>query len=349
MAVLSLLKSSFPYILSGAVFPWVQWMHPTFGFILWAVMGPILYGALQVGEARPLGLRIAIQLSLSLVISLLHAALSLAFMEVLMAIEGGAVPKVWQLKSLMYVIDSFVAYWIIQGAFIGVDISNRYRDKMLALAVAEKRATSAQLVALKMQLNPHFLFNSLNSVGALMDISVKEAQRVLARLGQLLRVTLESDQRHTTRLIDEVAYLQNYLELEMVRFGDRLKVRFDIDADVEQAVIPNLILQPLVENAIKHGFSSLIDEGLIEIVATLRDGRLVMQVRDNGDGCEDPSEAFAHSGVGTRNVAERLASLYGADYGFRFLSAEEGGFIAEIDIVFRLEPPELEVEGGKQA
>lgn len=345
MALLVLLKAAFPYLLAGVAFPWVQWMHPAFGFGLWAIMGPLLYTLLQVGSKRRLWARVVVQLGLSLGMAVVHAGLGLLFMDILIGLEGGAIPKLWQMKSLMYVIDSFIAYWIIQGGFMGVDLSNRYRDKMLALAVAENRATSAQLVALKMQLNPHFLFNALNSVGALMDISVKEAQRVLARLGGLLRITLESDQRHTTRLADEVNYLKHYLELETVRFGDRLETRFDIPQSLQRAVVPNLILQPLVENAIKHGFSSLGDCGWIAVEAERRDDRLVMRVCDNGDGCDDVEAAFKACGVGTRNVSERLASLYGEDFRFRFLKGEPVGFIAEIEIAYCEDHPELEKEG----
>src|SRR4029079_13460186 len=140
------------------------------------------------------------------------------------------------------------------------------------------------LQALKMQLHPHFLFNTLNSISALLDEDVDAADQMLARLGDLLRMTLENSGAQEVTLQEELEFLRCYLEIEQVRFNDRLTVSMHIEPETLDAKVPNLILQPIVENAIKHGIVSRIAPGRIEIIARRSDDALLLQVKDNGPG-----------------------------------------------------------------
>src|SRR5262249_28489116 len=147
---------------------------------------------------------------------------------------------------------------------------------------AQLQVTEAQLQALKMQLHPHFLFNTLNSISALLDEDVDAADQMLARLGDFLRLTLENSGAQRVTLQEELEFLRCYLEIERVRFEDRLTINMHIDPEALDARVPNLILQPIVENAIRHGIVSRIAPGQIDISAKRLRDTLQLQVRDNG-------------------------------------------------------------------
>src|SRR4029079_2186861 len=174
------------------------------------------------------------------------------------------------------------------------------------------------LQALKMQLHPHFLFNTLNSISALLDEDVDAADQMLARLGDLLRMTLENSGAQEITLQEELEFLRCYLEIEQVRFNDRLTVDMKIEPATLDAQVPNLILQPIVENAIKHGIVSRIAPGRIEISAIRYGGSLKLQVRDNGPGLH-PGEASSgrvKEGLGLANTRARLEQRYRHDHRF---------------------------------
>src|SRR5262249_40591374 len=180
----------------------------------------------------------------------------------------------------------------------------------------EARLAQAQLQALKMQLHPHFLFNTLHAISALMRKDVEEADRMITRLSDLLRLTLENVGAQEATLRQELEILGRYLEIEQRRFGDRLQVKMEIEPETLDARAPNLILQPLVENAIRHGIAPRSAPGLIEIRASRAGDKLELQVRDNGVGLPTDHREPIKEGVGLANTRARLEQLYGAAYRF---------------------------------
>jgi two-component system, LytTR family, sensor kinase len=198
----------------------------------------------------------------------------------------------------------------------------------------ETQLAGAQLDALKMQLHPHFLFNTLNSISVLMrEGDAEAANKMLVRLSELLRVALKSKEAQEVSLKDELEFLRGYLEIEQIRFQDRLKVDFKIEKETLDAQVPNLILQPLVENAVRHAVAPRAGATRIEIRAERENGFLRMIIRDDGDGFVK-AENSSGSGIGLANTQKRLEKLYGANHDFRLVS-EGGGFAATISIPFR--------------
>jgi LytS/YehU family sensor histidine kinase len=183
-----------------------------------------------------------------------------------------------------------------------------------------------------MQLNPHFLFNSLHSISSLMHRDVDAADRMIARLGELLRAALNTSGAQEITLRRELDFLTRYLEIEQIRFGARL--RFEIDAPPEtlEAKVPNLILQPLVENAVRHGVEPHSRPGVIELMARRQDDTLALEVWDNGDGLPNGPAAER---VGLSNTRARLQALYGAAHQFEMVSPRCGGLSVRLLIPFR--------------
>ncbi|MBS1797120.1 MAG: histidine kinase [Acidobacteria bacterium] len=231
-----------------------------------------------------------------------------------------------------------LTYWILVGLWHLRELNRRYLEReretaRLALAAAqlETRLAEARLDALRMQLQPHFLFNTLNSIAVLMREDVAAADRMLVRLSELLRVALKSESVREVALRDELEFLRAYLEIEQVRFEDRLTVDFGIEAETLDARIPNLLLQPLVENAIRHGLAPRAGAGKIVIESRRENGFLTLGVSDDGEG----GAAVAETGIGLKNTRERLEKLYGAQQEFE-IAAAAGGFAVRIKIPYRL-------------
>jgi LytS/YehU family sensor histidine kinase len=191
-----------------------------------------------------------------------------------------------------------------------------------------------------MQLNPHFLFNTLNTVLALIHENPKAADRMLVRLSQLLRRTLEQGQTHEVPLRKEMEFLKLYLEIEQMRFEDRLTISYDIDPKAEDLLVPQLILQPLLENALRHGILPREEPGRIELSARVLNSTLELKVRDNGNGLSLPPGSPLREGVGLANVRSRLAHLYGSDQQLTLRNGPEGGVEAIITMPTRKEPPQ---------
>jgi len=209
----------------------------------------------------------------------------------------------------------------------------QYQERALRATELEKRLTQARLQALQMQLNPHFLFNTLNAISSLMHRDVKAADRMLARLAELLRYALESTESQEVTLQKELAFLRRYLEIEQTRFGARLQVREEVAEGLLEALVPNLILQPLVENAIKHGIERRTRDGVIVLRAVEEDGKVVLEVSDNGPGLKP--EGSGRKGIGLANTRARLEQLYGVDHAFELVNAEAGGLTVRVRIPFR--------------
>jgi two-component system, LytTR family, sensor kinase len=225
-----------------------------------------------------------------------------------------------------------LVYWVVVTAAHAVAYSHNLRERERRVLELENRLTTARLQALQMQLNPHFLFNALNGIGTLMYRDVDAADSMLVKLAELLRHALDRAHQPQVTLRDELAFLDRYLALEQMRFGQRLAVVREIAPETESALVPNLLLQPLVENAIKHGLEPQTRAGRITLRADLVDDeRLRLEVEDDGRGLTPDFTP----GIGTSNCRDRLAQLYGDDASFELRPADRGGVLARVEIPFR--------------
>ena len=243
----------------------------------------------------------------------------------------------------------FVTYSAIVGATWTILYSRLSRERDLRASQMKTRVAHARLETLKMQLHPHFLFNTLNSILPLLFRDRDAAARTVVRLGDLLRLSLQNEASDLIPLSEEIAVLQVYLEIQQTRFPDRLTVRLDVEPGLEGALVPNLILQPLVENAVKHGIAAKPGAGRVEILAR-REGadRVLLRVRDDGAGPVDGvgvgvggghgGRRDGREGVGLRNTRDRLELLYAADHEFTFEGSPGRG--CEVSLRFPLSLPE---------
>jgi len=206
------------------------------------------------------------------------------------------------------------------------------------LVQAESELREARLSALRYQLNPHFLFNSLNAVSTLvLEGNVSAATRMLAQIGELLRTTLDNDASPEIPLSQELAFIEQYLAIEQIRFGGRLRVVTAISDETRAAVVPSMLLQPLVENAVRHGVAPLIEGGTITIESTLHDKRLLMTIRNSGPRTTQtaPQNGESPKGIGLANTAARLKTLYGDNQRFSLHSLDTGGCEVTLELPFR--------------
>lgn len=230
-------------------------------------------------------------------------------------------------------------YGLVLAAGAALESSRRAREGEIRAARAEGMLATAQLQALKMQLHPHFLFNTLHAVGVLVRKRDEEgALRVLAGISDLLRMALESGGRQLVPLQKELEFLERYLDVERTRFRDRLAVRLEVEAAMRDAQVPNLILQPVVENAIRHGIEPRAEPGHVEIVARREGDTLCVTVRDDGPGLgKTERPAKPGSGIGLSNVRARLEQLYPGAHRFTVENAEGGGALVTLVIPLRTE------------
>lgn len=199
-------------------------------------------------------------------------------------------------------------YWVILAGVTAYDYWIKYRDRELAATRLQARLSEARLDALRMQLDPHFLFNTLNSISSLMYSDVDRADEMISRLGDFLRLTLDADDRAMTTLDREVEFARRYLEIERVRFEERLHVVWKVDPETLALPVPSFLLQPLIENAVHHGISSEPAGGTITIATARRDGMLRVEVTNDRTAGDD---AMTREGIGLRNTRERLNEIWG--------------------------------------
>jgi signal transduction histidine kinase len=213
---------------------------------------------------------------------------------------------------VVWVPFGLVMYAAIASVGFALDYHRRLRERERAAARLERLLVESRLGALRMQLQPHFLFNALNTVSMLVrEGSDQTAVRVIARLGDLLRQVLDEEAAQEVTLGEELDLVGRYLEIEQVRFGDRLQVSVDADEQARRTAVPHLLLQPLVENAVHHGISRRADATRIDISARRENGRLHIAVQDDGPGLPDGWTLAGSAGIGLRNTSERLQYLYG--------------------------------------
>ncbi len=231
-------------------------------------------------------------------------------------------------------------YWIILLLHHAYGYYARYQQNELKSIQLEKMLVETQLQALKMQLQPHFLFNSLNAIYMLVERDPKLARSTLRKLSELLRCTLDRVGLQEVRLGEELDFLSHYLEIEQVRFGERLKVTIAVPAGFEDARVPNMILQPIVENAFKHGINKIRGEATLEVSASRQNGILELRVYNNGCGISPRASGDERQGIGITNTRDRLERLYGPRQSFELTELPGGGVVAALSFPFRVEKGE---------
>ncbi|MFN2563696.1 MAG: sensor histidine kinase [Gemmatimonadaceae bacterium] len=237
----------------------------------------------------------------------------------------------WMLISLPW---SIFIYFAVLGSMHAFAYFVEARERETQAAQLAAQLAQARLGALRMQLHPHFLFNSLNAITVLVrDQRTREATTMLELLSDVLRQVLRTDPGHEVPLADELRFLEQYLAIEQVRFSDRLQVTFAVESDVRDGAVPAFVLQPLVENALRHGLADRSEEGLVEIAARREGVDLVLSVRDNGVGLRPG--ALAGQGLGLANTRERLATLYGDRARLDLSSGPAGGTTAMVRLPYK--------------
>jgi hypothetical protein len=220
---------------------------------------------------------------------------------------------------------NLVTYWAVVGLTQAYDYLHKFQAR-------ERQLARLQLNALKAQLQPHFLFNALHTVAAMMHQDVPRADRMIGRLSELLRLTIAGIDRHEVPLTEELRVLDLYLDIERERFGKRLEVSMNVDPEALDALVPAFVLQPLVENCVRHGFGGYQDDALIEIRAARADNLLTLQILDNGRGL--PGSRPLREGVGLTNTRQRLQQLYGPEQTFDIGARPSIGVAVTVKIPF---------------
>ena len=253
----------------------------------------------------------------------------------------------WDSVAKSAFLDTMV-YVMTVGVLLAIDLRRKLRAQELTGARLQAELAKAELDALRVQLHPHFLFNTLNSISVLMGEDIAAARHMLTRLSDLLRTSLDGAGRHEVMLKEELDFLASYLEIEQIRFQDRLTVQMNIDPATLAARVPNFILQPLVENAIRHGIAPRATPSSIEIRAVRDNGFVELQVCDNGAGASAAIRESLSKGIGLSNTRARLEQIYGTSHGFDISQPETGGFRVTIKIPFKTEAdgPSAKENGG---
>lgn len=231
---------------------------------------------------------------------------------------------------------NLLIYGVIVAVSHALDYYRKYHERTVQALELEKHLTEARLQSLLRQLKPHFLFNALNGVASLMYSDVSAAERMLIRLSELLRQTMSQSGAALTPLRAEIAFLECYLDIERIRHRDRLEVHSEIDPATLDASVPSMILQPLVENAIRHGIEPQMRAGRIQLRSAREGENLVLTVTDNGGGI--PPGGFKREGIGLANTRARLAELYGDRQRFELANQPEGGLCVRLTFPYATAP-----------
>jgi sensor histidine kinase YesM len=324
-------------------------------FYLWGLASPlvIILSRRFLIERNHLFSRISIHLLVSVVFSFIIVGLSAPPYWIMGLAELSKTPTFSSLffkaiSSPIGIHENVIVYWmtaLAAHAFIYYQQARVRETEAIRLtaqsAQLSEQLLQAQLSALKMQLHPHFLFNTLNSIASLLHKDTETAHRMIARLSDFLRMTLKNSETHSVRLDKELEFLDNYLEIEKIRFQDRLVVEMRIEPEANEAQVPNLILQPLVENAVRHGLANVSSTGHLKISAQRQNGTVSIQIEDNGPGFDNNDvnrkrKRKTRGGVGLANTQARLEQFYGDDFSFKIADKSDSrGTVVSLEVPFR--------------
>lgn len=326
--------------------------------LLWEGGDWLLYGALTplvflLARRRPLrrgslARTLPVHFAAALLLCVLWAGAGLIYRRLLglppMAPSPLQAMEGWFLITLPFGVAVYFAVLGVQHATV---YYAEAREREVHAARLSSQLAEAKLGALRSQLNPHFLFNSLNAITVLVrDQDTRTASRMLEQLGEVLRQALQTDRSPEIPLGEEIGFLERYLAIEQVRFSDRLRATFAVDPAVRGAAVPSFLLQPLVENALRHGIARRTEGGALEVAARREGDELVLEVKNEGPGLtREP--AGARTGLGLVNTRERLATMYGDRAGIALADRPGGGVVATVRLPYReLAAPGVEPADG---
>ena len=337
LAIFLSIRGLLYYYRQDVEIPWASVISSSFiDFYLWGSISPLIFMLCRrfPVERDKIVRRVLLHLILSFVFAFAVTQISVFFYWYLGSPNRENYPTLAAIykKALFdpYLLhQNTIVYWMTLLAAHTIRYYRELRTREIqAVQFAAQTArlsgqlALAQLNALKMQVHPHFLFNTLNAISALLDTDVKAADRMIARLSEFLRMTLKNSEAPATTLEKELEFLRTYLEIEKIRFQERLVVEIDVESQVLDATVPNLILQPLVENAVRHGIAQQMNVGHLRIAARRFENRLLIEVEDNGPGLTTNSHETFGKGVGLANTKARLEHFYGGDFTFEINGKE---------------------------
>ena len=308
----------------------------------WGCLTPVILAlgrrVTASGASLPRG--VLIHLPLSLVLPAVHVAVATSFRMLIQPFDvwSDVRPFLDQFKGdlrSLFLFDFFM-YWAVLGVGYAFDYRERFRERESAASQLKAQLAQARLESLKMQLHPHFLFNTLHAISGLVRRNEQQpAVNMIAGLSELLRRALDSADEQEVPLREEIKFSKLYLDIQTVRFPDRLTVRMDIASETLDALVPNMLLQPLVENAIRHGVSATESAGVVSISSYCAGRMLHVTVSDDGPGLQSGWRMGEGTGIGLVNTGERLKRLYGPEHMFELRNDEAGGVTASVVIPFR--------------
>jgi signal transduction histidine kinase len=312
----------------------------------WGLVAPLIVAAdrLLPSSDRQIVRRTLLHLLLSLPVTAAYIYV-FAAMLALVGIESWA--TAYSAQTLIVALRgmflwSWLVYWLILGGWQASQYHGRYLSSELRMARLERQFTEARLNALRMQLDPHFLFNALNTISSQVERDPRLARSMIEQLGDLLRLSLDSRDREEIPLAEELAFLDHYLAIQRIRFGDHLKIDIRVDPDVTYAPVPCLFIQPLVENAIRHGISHRSSGGTIVVSARRVESQLEIRVLDDGVGLPPGWTLETSAGLGLSLTRDRIAGRYpNGTSRFAVRRRADGG--TEVEIRLPLGPAEEEI------
>lgn len=294
-------------------FSWLNiFLKHAINYLIWFLMLPWVHRVFENSTKYHTAIKRWMYLSsLSLVIIIVHRVASSRSIDIINYFNYGNLREFWSSNSQLEIGVGFFSSAIELAIILAIFMIAAYQKRWVE---QQKNLARSQLNALRMQLNPHFIFNTLHSISSLIDIDVKKAQKMITKLGVLFRKVLEDEDQQFNTLEDELVFIREYLDIEQIRF-DELKVKFEIDQNFEDQLVPNMILQPLIENAIKYGLNN--ENGRNEIyvramssdLTSIGQTGLMMEIENYTDS--NKTEEYPGTGLGLKNIKQRLSQLYG--------------------------------------
>ncbi len=312
--------------------------------IIWTGIGCILYNFSINSSYLETGLKYVItgHFLAGFLAALIFCYIDYLAYKYFFPIFSPVIPREFSKMFSTYFRYYILIYWFLSGVIIGYRYyseNEKRKKEMIDMKIKslelESRLTSSQLQALKMQLNPHFLFNTLNTIKGLMDIDLKEAKHTVNLLGELLRASLDMSNIQEITFKEEHEFNRKFLEIQKKRFKEKLNIEYDISPEVLDVPVPIFFLQPFTENAVKHGVEKLNGAGVIRICAGIKEGRSFFEVHDNGEEVEHPEKLINSKGIGISNTVKRIRELYKDNGNISFEKSPLGGLLVRIELTHK--------------
>jgi two-component system, LytTR family, sensor kinase len=314
-----------------------RWAFADYGsfWLAWGLLsGPIAWLVYRFPIGGNRRRNIFYHLAASIIVSPVHS------MACYLAMYSMVGKHTLQAFLFMAYLRGMVYYWLIAAGMHALDYYRQYQERALAASQLEAQLAQTKLHLLKTQLHPHFLFNTLNSISALLHEDLEQADLMIERLGDFLRLTLQNSTAQEVTLREELEFLNCYLSIEQIRLQERLVTTIDVPPHMLDVLVPSLILQPIVENAVRHGIAPRASIGRLEINARRHHSSLVLTVQDNGPGLAPAVNGNNGKGMGLAITRARLERLYGNRHKLELVNASQGGLIVTLEMPFQPSNPE---------